>query len=399
MLNLSPAFARMISPVGVEEFFDVYWEKELLHLRRETPDYYSDALTVGDVDRYFQTQHISPHFLGVLKDGEFCPQDQWTQVIQRIRNNVAERVLDVKKLLALFNSGATIIINTGETAIPSLTGLSHALEHELKCPVQANIYITPPQTQGFAPHFDAHNVFILQIYGNKNWNLYDSPIHAPVRTVPVESFGYQDREPRAAIELQPGDLLYIPRGMVHCARAEKTASIHVTVGVMLRHWSSLLKTLAKKADEDEKFRRLLPHGLSGEKERSDFAAEFTRQVRELLTQIDFPAIHRADFVEGRRTDSRGRFTDLLRLEGLTANSVVCLRPSLDYLIERDDQFIIVLFEGEELIVPLFLEASLIKMFEEKPFAVREIEGIPNDAGKLAMVRRFVQAGFLTVVSI
>ena len=399
MLNSSPAFAGMISPVGVEEFFDVYWEKDSLHLRRETPDYYSDALTVGDLDRYFQTQHISPHFLGVLKDGEFCPLDQWTQVIQRVRNNVAERVLDVKKLLALFNSGATIIINTGETAIPSLTGLGRALEHELKCPVQANIYITPPQTQGFAPHFDAHNVFILQIYGNKNWNLYDSPIAAPVRTVPVESFGYRDREPRSAIELQPGDLLYIPRGMVHCARAEKTASIHVTVGPMLRHWSSLLKTLAKKADEDEKFRRLLPHGLSGEKEQSDFAAEFTRQVSELLAQIDFPAIHRADFVDGQRTDGRGRFTDLLRLELLTADSVVRLRPSLDYLIERDDRFIIIRFEGEELILPSFLETSVVKMFEEKPFAVREIEGIPNDAGKLAMVRRFVQAGFLTVVSI
>lgn len=398
MDNSSPAFSRMISPVGVKEFFDAYWEKDSLHLQRETPHYYDDALTAGDIDRYFQTQHISPHFLGVLKDGEFCPPDQWTQVIQRIRNNVAERVLDVKKLLTLFNSGATVIINTGETAIPSLTSLSHALEYELKCPVQANIYITPPQNQGFAPHFDAHNVFILQIYGNKSWNLYDSPIAAPVHSTSVESFRYQEREPRQAIELHSGDLLYIPRGMVHCARSEKTTSIHVTVGPMLKHWSTLFKILAKQADEDEKFRRLLPHGLSGEREKDDFAAEFTRQARELLSRIDFPAIHYANFVAEQRTDIRGRFTDLLGIEQITIDSQVCRRASLNYSVERNEQWITIRFEGEELILPLFLEAALVKMFEEKPFTAREIEGIPNESGKLALVKRFVQAGFLTIVA-
>src|SRR3954468_15262359 len=102
MLNPSPAFDRMISPIGVEEFFRAYWERQPLHLRRETVDYYAAALTVADVDSYLQVQQLSPDYLAVIKGGEFCPSDQWTQSFQRIRNNTAQRVVDVRKLLTLF---------------------------------------------------------------------------------------------------------------------------------------------------------------------------------------------------------------------------------------------------------------------------------------------------------
>jgi len=399
MSNPSPAFARLIAPFGVEEFFRRYWEQQPLYLRREAPRYYDDTLTVDEVDRYFQSQHLSSHFLGVLKDGEYCPHEQWVHIDPRKGpRNGAGQVVDVQKLLALFSAGATIIINSGETGIPSLTGLSRALAYELTCHVQTNLYLTPPGTQGFPPHFDAHNVFILQIDGRKHWRLYDAPVEAPVRATPVDATHYDTRQPLQSIELHPGDLLYIPRGTVHCARAEETPSIHVTVGPMVRHWSTLLRMLAEQADEDPAFRRLLPHGLSGAQEQGDFAASFTRQVQALLARVDLPKLPYTSFVEEQRMDCRSRFTDLLQIEQLTPDSVVRRRPSLHYLIDQTDQWIIMRFESEELSVPTFLAPALDTLLREQPFAVREIAGVPNDGGKLALVRRFVRAGFLTIVS-
>ena len=42
-------------------------------------------------------------------------------------------------------------------------------------------YLTPPGTQGFAPHYDDIEAFILQLEGKKHWKLYNprfsSPIH------------------------------------------------------------------------------------------------------------------------------------------------------------------------------------------------------------------------------
>ena len=33
-------------------------------------------------------------------------------------------------------------------------------------------YLTPPGTQGFAPHYDDIEAFILQLEGKKHWRLY-----------------------------------------------------------------------------------------------------------------------------------------------------------------------------------------------------------------------------------
>ena len=35
-----------------------------------------------------------------------------------------------------------------------------------------NIYITPPNSQGFAPHYDDVDAYILQIEGRKRWRVY-----------------------------------------------------------------------------------------------------------------------------------------------------------------------------------------------------------------------------------
>lgn len=35
----------------------------------------------------------------------------------------------------------------------------------------ANVYFTPPNAQGFAPHFDDIEAFVLQMEGTKHWKL------------------------------------------------------------------------------------------------------------------------------------------------------------------------------------------------------------------------------------
>ena len=42
-----------------------------------------------------------------------------------------------------------------------------------------NAYITPESARGFEPHYDVHDVFVLQVSGEKHWS-----VHAPVREHP-----------------------------------------------------------------------------------------------------------------------------------------------------------------------------------------------------------------------
>lgn len=43
-----------------------------------------------------------------------------------------------------------------------------------------NPYLTPPGSQGFAPHYDEIEVFLLQLEGSKIWILYEPRTPAAV---------------------------------------------------------------------------------------------------------------------------------------------------------------------------------------------------------------------------
>ena len=96
--------------------------------------------------------------------------------------------------------------------------------------------MTPAGTQGFAPHYDDIEAFIMQIEGKKQWRLY-KPRSRQEMLPRVSSSTYililkKDRnislfiytenfsqseigESILDVVLEPGDLLYFPRGTIH----------------------------------------------------------------------------------------------------------------------------------------------------------------------------------------
>ena len=123
-------------------------------------------------------------------------------------------------------------------------------------------YLTPPDSQGIAPHHDDVEVFILQTQGSKSWQLF-----APQREL---SHKYEKTPPgtlgKAMMEvtLEQGDLLYIPRGVIHQAKATAEFSTHLTVSTyQAQSYGDLLQAalpaaLSRAMDLDVSFRRGLP---------------------------------------------------------------------------------------------------------------------------------------------
>lgn len=54
------------------------------------------------------------------------------------------------------------------------------MQEYFHCLVGANAYLTPPNSQGFAPHYDDIEAFVLQIEGRKKWKLYKPRHYADV---------------------------------------------------------------------------------------------------------------------------------------------------------------------------------------------------------------------------
>ena len=142
--------------------------------------------------------------------------------------------LDLVGIRNDFADGYTIVLDGVERYVRAIASLSHSIEVELNFPIQVNAYITPPESQGLVPHYDEHDVLILQILGSKTWHLYDG-VDVPPHEIERARQGGCDAATSASptdLRLEVGDVLYLPRGRVH-ARGDRPRShrIHLTVGI------------------------------------------------------------------------------------------------------------------------------------------------------------------------
>jgi lysine-specific demethylase/histidyl-hydroxylase NO66 len=120
-----------------------------------------------------------------------------------------------------------------------------ALEHAFQCNCGVNSYWTPKNSQGFAPHYDDVDVFLLQLEGRKRWRLYNPPTEVDVlsRHSSEDYVADQLPEPIFTTELKAGDALYMPRGMVHQGdTCSGEHSLHITFSACQMHtYADLLK--------------------------------------------------------------------------------------------------------------------------------------------------------------
>ncbi len=98
-------------------------------------------------------------------------------------------------MLALLADGATLVLQGLHRTWPPLVGFGSQLADELGHPVQINAYITPPQNRGFAPHYDVHDVFVLQVSGRKRWRLHEPIVRHPLENQNWEKYRGQVARP------------------------------------------------------------------------------------------------------------------------------------------------------------------------------------------------------------
>ena len=198
------------------------------------PAGFADLLDAAAIDELVSERGLRTPFLRVAKAGSTLADKTFTAP-GGVGATIADQVSD-DRLTRLFADGSTLVLQALHRSWPPVLAFCQELAAELGHPVQANAYITPPQNQGFSDHYDVHDVFVLQIEGEKRWLIHEPVLESPLRDQP-----WNDR--RAAVErraaeppvieavLRPGDCLYLPRGFLHAAQALGGISTHLTIGV------------------------------------------------------------------------------------------------------------------------------------------------------------------------
>ena len=260
------ALARCIG-IPVDEFADRYWDAQALLTPGAGPgdcaDLFADLFSVRAVDELVSERGLRTPFVRMAKDGSVLGAASFTRS-GGTGAGIADQVADDKVLAQLAN-GATLVLQGLHRTWPPLVDFGSRLAAELGHPIQINAYITPPENQGFAAHYDTHDVFVLQVAGTKQWR-----IHRPVLEHPLPEQTWDLRRQQVAARaaepplidavLRPGDALYLPRGFLHSAVAQGEVSIHLTVGVHPITGHELARRLAQLLATDADLRRSLPLG-------------------------------------------------------------------------------------------------------------------------------------------
>jgi Cupin superfamily protein len=391
--------AALLAPISTQHFFSAYWEQQALHIQRDNRDYYAELITLTDVQHILAEGGLRYPAVQLSKGGAFINPDVFCQNI-RAGSICFDGVPDLAKLQHEYQSGASLSLPGFNRAWRPLMELTANIEALLSHAVHCNIYITPGNSRGFTPHYDAHEVLILQISGSKHWRICPAPIDLPHHSQAFHPDMPIAEQALMELELQAGDLLYLPRGFIHSAYTGEQASMHVTLGITPYTYIELLSTWLQSAKQQADLRRSLPPGFADDPaSHAEIARQFYQTANRFAQNMQAESLV-AEFARrvqagypGR--SSSGRCIDLA-ISVIEAHTYLQVLASTQYRLINNGEELILEFADKTMRLPLAAQAILEAMISRAVFTSEELPGAFQLATKLALTRSLYQEGFLSL---
>ena len=260
-------FSRLLAPVPLARFVREHWQRRPLYVE-------------GGADKLAWLDFGPKAFTRALRaaakvDREFsAPPSLKAQFLDPIRGNRELRIAP-SQVRRMFDAGMTIGFHGIERFHEPLRRVVSSTKLALGEPghVGINCYYSPHE-KGFGLHFDHQSVFILQIEGQKKWSYSRRPfVESPPNGMLLSERSLREwramhphlrlRAPRKAelvdVVLRPGDVLYLPPGCWHTARA-RDSSLALTLTVQpIRFMDLVLDVIAQRVAKE----RVLAHPPPG----------------------------------------------------------------------------------------------------------------------------------------
>lgn len=291
-------------------------------------------------------------------------------------------------MLAEWERGATIVLQGLHLHRPELGAFCRSLERTLGHPSQVNAYYTPRAAQGLPVHHDTHDVFVLQVSGEKRWLVYEPALELPLRNQKYKAEMGGPGEPVHDLVLRVGDMLYLPRGWLHEALTSDSDSVHLTVGVNVVTWLDAFKAALDECGDELGFRRSIGDGD---------AEELVDLLRGRLIADAVERRAAEKLARTRRPIRDGQLSQLRAIEELDIDTEVELRETvLVHASEHNGSFELT-FDGKEVAFPARIRDEVSWVLErDDPFTAADLPGDLDDESRLVLVRRLIREGLLRI---
>ena len=394
-----PALSRLIS-TSDDEFAREYWGTKPL-LSPSVGDF-SDLFTLASADELVSSRGIRTPFVRMAIEGTLLDASRYTSP-GGFGAEVADQ-LDSAKVLAEFVAGATLVLQGLHRTWRPIADFTRELSAELAAPAQVNAYITPASSRGFDPHYDVHDVFVIQIHGQKHWT-----IHEPVHEDPLRDQPWSDHAESVAAEasgspaidatFSPGDVLYLPRGWIHSATALGGTSIHLTIGVnALTRWS-IVQRLIGLAAADPALRGSLPLGTDYADAASlqHLIVDTAERLSHTVADADASAVARGlatTLAGSTRAEPVAPLATVESLATLEPERIVSWRAGLDNRVTVADDVRIAV-DGKTITLPIEAAEAVRALALGDEFTAGALPGLDTDSS-VVVTRRLLREGVLVL---
>ncbi|MEP4649347.1 MAG: cupin domain-containing protein, partial [Ilumatobacter sp.] len=301
----------------------------------------------------------------LVDDGRPIAPDRYT-CVRRLGGADFDDVIDAGRVAELFAGGATVVAQSLHRTLDSTARFVALLSDEVSHPVQANAYLTPPRSQGLAPHVDRHDVFVVQLHGTKSWT--------------VDGMG--------EIELRDGDVLYLPADTRHSAASTDETSLHLTIGILRVTYRSVVQRLLR--DGPAALDDPLPLLYRDDAALGDAIGHRLDDLLVHLGSLDAHVVAARERSRPRQDLSVGgglrRAVDVVSIDG----TETIVRGRAEWSISSLEDGRIRVDDGaHHLDAPSSCEPAIRQLATGRPHSVSDLDGL-DPASRVIIARRFLE---------
>ncbi len=239
---------------------------------------YQELFSFDAWEQVISSEMLPPTAVQVYHDGRWLRAPEYVTSDGFIAAEVPETlpgVASADRIRDLFDDHATVVLNLLSNYWAPARELAASLTDFFGRTVIGNAYATPKGSPAFAPHHDSHDVLVFQLEGSKRWRVWSPDVVRPLPASGPYRPEKDDADAAIDVALEPGDVLYLPRGWIHATSTSDSPSLQITFAICSNPWIEAVRSVFEEACDDEVFRGAWPIGFANS------PAEFAEKLREL----------------------------------------------------------------------------------------------------------------------
>lgn len=266
---------QLLGGLSVGRFLSEYWQKKPLLVRQAIPGF-QGLLTPEGLKKLAEQEDAESRLVSHRRG-------QW---------NLDHGPFDAEQLGTLPTRGWSLLVSGVNHFLAEADALLHAFNFIPYSRLDDLMVSLAPTGGGVGPHFDSYDVFLIQGFGRRRWEISAQEDLELVAGAPLRILKHF--EPEQSWELEPGDMLYLPPKYAHngvalgeCMtysvgfRAPSTQEIATQ---FLVHLQDTIALEGRYADPD----------LKRQRHPAEISAAMLEQITGMIKQIQWG---RADILE------------------------------------------------------------------------------------------------------